>query len=210
MVNQQFQPNNNNKVAFVLGNGVSRLRLNLPALRKYGTIYGCNALYREFEPDYLVAVDAKMVHEIVGAHWHLGRQVWTNPNKEVLQYPGIHFFNPHKGWSSGPTALWLASTHGYEKIFIFGFDYEGVDGQVNNIYANTPNYKRGNEAPTYYGNWLNQTERIIKEFNQIKYHRIIEPGKFDFVPPQLSDITKNLEHNTYEEFAQEYSGTILS
>mgnify|MGYP003348041320 FL=1 len=38
-------------IAFVIGNGVSRLGVPLATLNTYGKIYGCNALYREFEPD---------------------------------------------------------------------------------------------------------------------------------------------------------------
>ena len=51
--------------AFVIGNGTSRKPIDLHQLRKNSPpnskIYGCNAVYREFEPDYLVAVDTKMV-----------------------------------------------------------------------------------------------------------------------------------------------------
>ena len=41
--------------AFVLGNGVSRKEIDLESLRKWGKTYGCNALYRDFAPDVLVA-----------------------------------------------------------------------------------------------------------------------------------------------------------
>jgi hypothetical protein len=47
------------EIAFVIGNGVSRQTIDLEKLKKYGTIYGCNAIYRNFNPDYLVAVDYK-------------------------------------------------------------------------------------------------------------------------------------------------------
>ena len=54
----------NQNAAFVLGNGLSRSSIEPDELRKYGPIYGCNALYRTFRSDYLVAVDVKMVLEI--------------------------------------------------------------------------------------------------------------------------------------------------
>ena len=41
---------------------------------------------------------------------------------------GFNFFQPSKGWSSGPTALWLASQQQYTTIYILGFDYQGTDG----------------------------------------------------------------------------------
>jgi len=49
---------------FCLGNGESRKGVNLDLLKPYGKIYGCNALYRDFTPDVLVAVDQGITHEI--------------------------------------------------------------------------------------------------------------------------------------------------
>ena len=33
---------------FILGNGQSRLGVNLEKLKEYGKVYGCNAIYRDF------------------------------------------------------------------------------------------------------------------------------------------------------------------
>ena len=52
------------KRVFCLGNGESRKDVNLSALKPHGKIYGCNALYRDFTPDVLVAVDQGIIHEI--------------------------------------------------------------------------------------------------------------------------------------------------
>ena len=52
------------KRVFCLGNGESRKDVNLDALKPHGKIYGCNALYRDFTPDVLVAVDQGIIHEI--------------------------------------------------------------------------------------------------------------------------------------------------
>jgi hypothetical protein len=50
--------------AFVLGNGVSRLSVDLNQLKPHGQIYGCNALYREFVPDVLISTDKAIAHTI--------------------------------------------------------------------------------------------------------------------------------------------------
>ena len=42
------------KRVFALGNGESRLQLDLEKLRGHGKIYGCNAIYRDFIPDVLI------------------------------------------------------------------------------------------------------------------------------------------------------------
>ena len=52
------------KRVFCIGNGESRKVLDLEKLRPHGKIYGCNALYRDFTPDHLSAVDMGIMHEI--------------------------------------------------------------------------------------------------------------------------------------------------
>ena len=198
------QQNNQHNVAFVLGNGTSRSKLNLNEIKTRGTVYGCNALYREFEPDYLVAVDTKMVNEIIATGWHKDHQVWTNPNKGITAKSHVNFFSPHKGWSSGPTALWMASQQGFSEIYIFGFDYQGVEGKFNNVYADTFNYKKSQDAATFFGNWLSQTEKTIKEYKNIQFYRVINQGSF--VPDKLQGIP-NLQHITFEHFEQKYKGS---
>ena len=47
-----------------LGNGESRLGLDLDGLRKRCSIIGANAIYRDFTPDIVVAIDRGMMHEI--------------------------------------------------------------------------------------------------------------------------------------------------
>lgn len=205
MEHQQVkQSNQQNNVAFVLGNGTSRLSLNHNTLLDKGIVYACNAMYREFEPHYLIAVDVKMVNEIVASGYNKTHAVWTNPNKGISTKQHLNLFNPHKGWSSGPTALWFASEQGHRDIYLFGFDFQGLQGRFNNVYADTYNYKKTSDTATFHGNWLTQTERTIKDFRHTQYYRVINPG--DFVPDQLGIQVKNIKHITYDEFNSRYPG----
>ena len=52
------------KRVFVICNGESRKGVDLAELNKYGKVYGCNALYRDYEPDALIAIDDQLMHEI--------------------------------------------------------------------------------------------------------------------------------------------------
>ena len=176
----------NKKCSFVLGNGTSRQSIDLHKLKEHGKIYACNAVYRSFTPDYLVAVDVKMVLEINKAGYQHRNQVWTNPNKSYQRIQNLNFFNPSKGWSSGPTALWLAAEHSYETIYILGFDYRGLnDGkQLNNIYADTVNYKKSTDGATFFGNWMRQTKSVIKDNPQINFVRVIQPDNYN--PEELN------------------------
>lgn len=202
---KQHQPNN---PAFILGNGRSRLGIDPKNLLSLGTVYGCNAQYREFDPHYLIAVDVKMVNEIIAAGYHKDHSVWTNPNKGITTKSNINFFSPHKGWSSGPTALWFAASQGHKEIYILGFDYQGVDGKFNNVYADTFNYKKSNDSATFFGNWLNQTEKVIKEFKFTRFFRVIQPGAF--IPDKLGPSLSNLSHISYEDFDKKFNGYIYS
>ena len=175
-----------NQIAFVLGNGTSREGIDLEEISKIGKVYACNAVYRTFAPDYLVAVDVKMILEINKHGYQRKHEVWTNPNRAYDAMSDLRFFQPSKGWSSGPTALWLASQHGYEKIYILGFDYKGLgDGsQFNNLYADTPNYKKSSDGATFFGNWLRQTSSVIKQNPNINYVRVITPDNYN--PEELN------------------------
>lgn len=174
-------------IAFVVGNGVSRKPIDLTELQKHGPVYACNAVYRDFKPDYLIAVDPKMVIEICHSNYHVYNKVWTNPNKRYQEFKRLNYFNPSKGWSSGPTALHLASEHGYEKIYILGFDYSGLENNtiVNNIFSGTKNYKSSDAKATYYGNWVRQTRTVITNNEKISYIRVITPDNLE--PPQLNN-----------------------
>lgn len=195
---QKFEKIKSN-FAFILGNGVSRKSIRPEDLKPLGKVYGCNAIYRTFTPDYLVAVDARMVMEITRTGYQLHNQMWTNPNRSYRNIEGLNLFNPSKGWSSGPTALWLASQHKYKEIFILGFDYQGNDNgrYFNNIYADTVNYKKASDRATFYGNWLKQTVITVTENPEIIYYRVIEDG--GFVPKEMININ-NLKHITVTEF----------
>lgn len=193
-----------NKIGFVLGNGKSRQNINLNVLQQIGTVYGCNAIYRDFLPDYLVAVDTKMILELNSNGVQHKVPVWTNQNKAYFQMTGFNFFNPSKGWSSGPTALWMASEHGYSEIYILGFDYQGLGENfelVNNVYASTNNYKKDHERATYFGNWLKQTTVTIQKNPQIKYIRVL--AERPFVPKELTNL-HNLAHITLDEFKKKF------
>lgn len=186
-------------IAFVLGNGTSRAAINVEELAPHGKTYGCNALYRTFAPDYLVAVDIKMVLEIGMAGYQHRHQVWTNPNKSYANITNLNFFKPSKGWSSGPTALWLAGQHKPQTIYILGFDYRGSnDGkQFNNIYADTVNYKKSTDGATFFGNWLRQTASVIKENPNINFVRVI--AQDNYCPAELNKFS-NLSTTTVDDF----------
>lgn len=190
------------KIAFVIGNGTSREPISLHSLKPFGKIYGCNALYRDFMPDCLVAVDTKMVLELNKAGIQHKVETWTNPNRAYSDMTGFNFFQPSKGWSSGPTALWHASDMtDYDTIYILGFDFEGTGQLVNNIYSGTQNYKPAHEKATYFGNWLKQTVMTCQNNPKKRYIRVL--GESFFTPPELNKLD-NVENIHVRDFKKSF------
>ena len=70
-------------IVFCIGNGESRKGFDLEKLRPHGKIYGCNALYRDFTPDVLTAVDPGITHEIYHSGFAFKTECWfRNWNKQ--------------------------------------------------------------------------------------------------------------------------------
>ena len=149
------------ELAFVLGNGESRKGIPLEKLKEKGKVFACNAVYRTDRPDFLVAVDPKMINEIAESDYMLHNQVWSNfnaqynKNQKILD--NVQWFQPSLGWSSGPTALRLACERGHKTIYILGFDYQGhlvnpstKAAKLNNIFGDTRNYKKKTDEATFY------------------------------------------------------------
>jgi hypothetical protein len=181
--------------AFVLGNGRSRLQLDLHKLKPYGKIYGCNAIYRDFTPDVLVATDAPMASEIEKAEYASQYEFWTRnptPNNYARK------IDINYGFSSGPIAASLAARNEHRPIYLLGFDLIGNGGKINNVYAGTENYRKEGEKETYWGNWLNQLTTIMKnQFPKSKFIRVIDKGGFS--PTEWINL-QNYSEQSYEEF----------
>ena len=69
-------------IAFVLGNGESRKGIQISDLKQHGTVFACNGVYRTDRPDFLVAVDPKMMNEIAETDYIVNNQVYSNFNAQ--------------------------------------------------------------------------------------------------------------------------------
>ena len=152
--------------AYCIGNGPSRKNFDLNTLKSTGQTYGCNALYRDFIPDFIFSVDARMTQSMVNDKVY-EKCIHYAPSLEVNRHPRggpplLHLIpnNPH--WISGNTAFWTAGVHGHRNIYLIGYDFReyGV-GELNNIYQDTQNYGERN-ADTIFDGWLKQFRHMIK------------------------------------------------
>ena len=127
------------KDAFIIGNGESRIGFDLYSLPQ--DTYGCNALYRDYEPDYLIVVDQMMYKEILQNEYDQKNTVYTNRNNIKKHGGSTNLIpnNPHKG--AGTTAMHIAIHDGHTRLFCIGFDC-AEDGPNINVYKDTPCYDK--------------------------------------------------------------------
>lgn len=156
-------------IAFVLGNGKSRLEIDsLYKLKPIGIIYGCNALYRNFAPDMLVSTDPDITSEIEKSHY--GRS-YTHycPNSTSHPIP-----TKYKTWCTGAVATAIACIDDHEFICLIGMDFGNAENNLpNNVYDGTPCYPNANNEPVYAGNFIQQFLTLFREFPSKHFIRIV-------------------------------------
>jgi len=183
-------------IAFIIGNGRSRLDIDLESLRGRGMIYGCNALYRDFTPDVLIATDGGIAKEIQESGYAKTNRFYTRRPIEGL---GAKPIEHNYGWSSGQVALSYACHAKHSYLYMIGFDLAGLNEhqKFNNVYADTDHYKNSTEKPTFYGNWLKQIHQTVTEFKNKRFVRVIAEDGYE--PPELKPL-KNMQHMSTNEF----------
>jgi hypothetical protein len=184
---------------WVIGNGESRRTFALNQIKDL-TI-GCNAVHRDFICDKFVAVDRRMVEEILRNDAVTNSAVYTRQdwykewcNDRVRSLPDLPFEGADKvdkpfHWNSGPYAILLASMMLPQHIHLLGFDLWSVDGLVNNFYKDTSNYSNANSKKVMPDFWIYQLAKVFNHYSQIEF---IQHQKQDWRIPDSWLAIKNL------------------
>ena len=188
---------------FVLGNGVSRRQVDLDQLKLHGTVYGCNALYREFVPDVLISTDNPISTHIQQSGYSANHTHYTRkplPDTGAQRVPQQYF-----GFSSGPIAVGIAALARHESVYLIGFDMGPTrTGHFNNCYADTEFYKKSSANPTFTGNWVRQLKTIAKEHLTTRFVRV--QGDTTAQISELLGIS-NMSHMPIEDFLNRINNT---
>jgi hypothetical protein len=186
-----------------LGNGVSRRQVDLELLKSHGTVYGCNALYREFEPDVLISTDNPISMHIQQSGYSATHTHYTRkplPDAGAQRVPQQYF-----GFSSGPIAVGIAALARHETVYLIGFDMGPTrNGHFNNCYADTEFYKKSSANPTFTGNWVRQLKTIAREHQNTRFVRVQADTTAQI--PELQGIP-NMSHMPIEDFLNRINNT---
>lgn len=152
----------------VIGNGESRADIDLEQFRNSHMFIGCNAIYRDYDVDHLVACDRFMAAEVQLRIKNKNTIIYTREPWDQLQ-PLPKGGDPIT-WGSGTYAVQLAIELGFRNIVLIGFDLYSETDTVNNIYKGTPNYAA--TAPIDPSYWISHIGQIIQENPWVTFNLI--------------------------------------
>ena len=115
--------------AIAIGNGESRVGFDLAHIANHRAgfggadrlqSYGCNALYRDFTPDFLIAVGDDIVREIANTDYPGDNIVYAH-GEHIVNYSGKFYLIPQNvSYDAGSLAIYMACFDGHKKVFMIG------------------------------------------------------------------------------------------
>ena len=167
--------------AFLIGNGTSRKDFDLEQLRNKGLICGCNAIYRDFIPDILFAIDSKMINEF------RRNDLYKLEDLKIIgrsEYRGKNFN------SSGVFGLgYILNVIKPKQCYMLGMDF-----YVGNLYFKTENYRDKHKY-----NWEREKKYFFRTLKPNKETEIINVNDVNIFNLK----NKHYRCITYQEFKDE-------
>ena len=195
--------------ACVIGNGISRKDFLLPAvINHFGGLlgrnklqtYGCNALYRDHTPDFLVVSgdSSGIVAEVANSGYCTNNVVYAAAS-HVQAYPGKFYLIPQDpAWNAGSVAAYLAAFDGHTTVYLLGFDGQDTKTHNYNIYAGTPHYQGATNAKAA-PDFLDITMKIIFDtYPNVDFVRVMPQSSFSI--PEAWKYCTNLRQLSFREF----------
>lgn len=125
---------------YIIGNGLSRKELNLTNITRYykntkqrknSFVIGCNYIYKEFEPDLIIAQDTKVLLQMVKDDVQIPvvapllKYNWARNSggAELNKFFCLRFPTyAMTRWNSGDLAIYVGALLGFSKLELIGFD----------------------------------------------------------------------------------------
>jgi len=195
--------------ALIIGNGTSRKEFNLNLIYRHRAglrgirrlqTYGCNALYRDYSPDFLVAVGTEIVEEIANSGYCDNHIVYAN-KWSIADFPKKFYLIPEDpSWNAGSLATYLACFDGHKKVYLLGFDGNDFNGYNYNIYAGTSGYPKLNETITE-SIWEKTMKKVFDTYTDVDFVRIASTNTFRM--PESWKYCVNLRSIDFRQFVIE-------
>ena len=121
-------------IAFCIGNGSSKKKVDLNTLKDVGPIYGCNSLIETFEVDNTIAVDKDLLIDLISKGYNRKTNIYTRKGyKKIIEADNVYFLDDPVSdpvelwdkeihWGSGTHAINLAAKQGADIVIMIGYD----------------------------------------------------------------------------------------
>lgn len=195
--------------AIVVGNGASRKGFKLSMIQNHSggllanmrcQTYGCNAVYRDFTPSFLLANNPAMVQEIVDSGYADENIVYSSA-QQLVKHPGkLHLIPQNVNMNTGALATYMAAFDQHKHIYLIGFDNQPEPGRNSNIYAGTENYDPY-ESKVNDTKWLRNMEKIFGAYPDIDFVWVNDNTEYNF--PDAWRWHKHVRKITYRQFISE-------
>ena len=177
--------------AVIIGNGTNRLGFDLNNFKKASGLlgartvqtYGCNALYRDFTPDFLVAVGTNDIINEIAASGYTNDHIVYSSAIHLLEHPSKFYLVPHDPFAdAGVTAAYIAAFDGHKKIYLLGFDGQ-EPGWNNNVYSDTVGYD-SKTAEILDIKWMQNRKQLFDVYNDVDFIWVTPHGR-NMIPEML-------------------------
>ena len=169
------------KHAVAIGNGESRKEFPLWYIERHkgGLLardrlqsYACNAIFRDFAPDFLIATGDETIQELVESGYTDDHIVYAHADA-VLKYPGKFYMIPQNPYyDAGSLSAYLACFDGHKKVFLLGYDQYTENTYVNNVYKDTRGYLAGTEMQN--GNFFAMSlYAVVSLYGDVEFVRVM-------------------------------------
>lgn len=188
--------------ALIIGNGKSRLQFDLDQLQSLFTTYGCNALYRDFIPDYLISLDRFMVYEILDNKIDEKTNFYTQTDSTFVRYKDrkLNYVTQDRQLGdSGSAAMRLAAKNKHKIVYMIGFDYTDNNLYTDNVYCGTKHYANApitNGGKYMLTQWESRVRMCCREYSDVIFYRVDGVGYKPCVP------NTNFINITVEQFKE--------
>ena len=179
--------NEHDGIAHVVGNSTSRKDFNLELLkgqtggssgvRSVGQTYGCNALYKDFNPTFLICVNKDICEDIVESDYTNDNIVYSNV-KNILRYPNnFHLYPQAFSSNAGNLATNIACADGHKIVYLIGMD--GWQSPESNMYCSyyaerlNQNLTQA-QCETHSGNFDTHLMETMKVYDDVEFIMVVQ------------------------------------
>jgi hypothetical protein len=195
------------KCAVVFGNGISRKKFNPSLLvnrplnaipQKVLRTYGCNSIYKDFIPDFLVATNKDVLSDIEENGIFYRTRLFVSRFLNHWNHNRYYNVPQDPPFNAGAIAAYLAAFDEHKKVFLLGFD--GIDNPnaSYNLYDGVPGYPDAPHSEEY---WVRSMMEVFTAYPDVDFVRVMPEAGSRI--PETWKYAANFRQINYNQFVIE-------